>query len=98
MVRATFMPSLPSEGQIMPLSVNELEGLLRLVGLTNEKEINCEQCLALVAEFAEHELAGKSVPEGLKVVEQHLSVCSECREEYEALQRVLGDLKSKPEE
>lgn len=78
----------------MPLSNNELEDLLRLVGLTNDKEINCEQCLAMVAEFAEHELAGKSVPESLKMVEQHLSVCSECREEYEALQRALGELNS----
>ena len=82
----------------MPLSNKELEGLLRLVGLTNDKEINCEQCLALVAEFAEHELAGKSVPAGLKMVEQHLSVCSECREEYEALQRALDEMKSEPEE
>ena len=82
----------------MPLSNKELEGLLRLVGLTNDKEINCEQCLALVAEFAEHELAGKSVPEGLKMVEQHLSVCSECREEYQALQRALDEMKSEPEE
>lgn len=76
----------------MPLSKKELEGLLRLVGLTKDSEINCEQCLALVAEFAEHELAGKSVPEGLKAVEQHLSVCSECREEYKALPRALGNL------
>ena len=82
----------------MPLSNKELEGLLRLVGLTNDKEINCEQCLALVAEFAEHKLAGKSVPEGLIMVEQHLSVCLECREEYEALQRALDEMKSKPQE
>jgi len=82
----------------MPLSNKELEELLRVVGLTNDKEINCEQCLALVAQFAEHELAGKSVTEGLKVVEQHLSICSECREEYEALQRALGDIKREPKE
>ena len=78
----------------MALSKKAIEDLLQLVGLTNDNEINCEQCLTLVAEFAEYQLAGKSVPEGLKMVEQHLSVCSECREEYEALQRVLGDLNS----
>lgn len=81
----------------MPLSKKELEELLRLVGLTNDNEMNCDQCLALVAEFAEYELAGKSAPEGLKMVEHHLSVCSECREEYEALQRVLRNLNSEPE-
>ncbi len=92
MAPTTFAPPLPDEDRKMPLLKKELEGLLHLVGLTNDKEINCEQCLALVAEFAEYELAGKSVPESLKMVEQHLSVCPECREEYEALQRVLGDL------
>ncbi len=76
----------------MPLSREEIEGLLRLVGLTAEDEINCEACLALVAEFAERALAGRSVPEGLKVVEQHLAVCAECREEYEALKKAIEGL------
>lgn len=76
----------------MPMSKHEIEDLMRLVGLTEDSEINCEQCLALVAEFAEHELAGKSMHEGLKAVEHHLSICPECREEYEALQRALDDL------
>jgi len=76
----------------MTLSKKEIEGLMRLVGLTKDEEINCEQCLSLVAEFAERELAGKSIPEGLKAVEDHLSICGECREEYEALGRVLKGL------
>ena len=76
----------------MPLSKEEIDGLLRLVGLTEDVEINCEQCLALVAEFAEQQLTGKSIHEGLKAVEQHLSVCAECRDEYEALHRTLDDM------
>ncbi|WP_182870567.1 hypothetical protein [Stieleria mannarensis] len=75
----------------MPLSKQEIDDLLRLVGLTERTEINCEQCLALVAEFAEQKLTGKSIHEGLVAVEQHLTVCSECREEYEALRRTLND-------
>lgn len=76
----------------MTLSKKEIEGLMRLVGLTKDVEINCEQCLALVAEFAERELAGKSIPEGLKAVEDHLTICAECREEYETLGRALKDM------
>lgn len=76
----------------MPLSKQEIDGLLRLIGLTQDQEINCEQCLSLVAEFADRELTGKSIPQGLKAVEHHLSVCAECREEYEALQRALKDM------
>ncbi len=73
----------------MPLSKKEIDNLMRQVGLTKDSEINCEQCLAIVAEFAEHQLAGKSVAEGLTAIEHHLSICGECREEYEALLRTL---------
>jgi hypothetical protein len=69
----------------MSLSKEEIDGLMRLVGLTKDDEIDCERCLALVAEFAERELAGRSIPVGLEAVEHHLSLCGKCREEYEAL-------------
>ena len=78
----------------MPLTKEGIDDLLRLIGLTEDAEINCEQCLALVAEFTEQQLTGKSIHEGLKAVEQHLAVCSECREEYEALRRTLDCLGS----
>ena len=73
----------------MSLSQQEVDELLRLIAQTQDVEINCEQCLALVAEFAERDLQGKSIPESLQAIEQHLSICIECREEYEALQRAL---------
>ncbi|MDA7978043.1 MAG: hypothetical protein MPJ50_04630 [Pirellulales bacterium] len=76
----------------MPLSESEIDSLLRLVSLTEDVEINCEQCLAAVAEFAEQKLAGKSIREALRAVEHHLSVCAECRAEYEALLRTLNNI------
>lgn len=76
----------------MSLSKNDLANLLRLIGLTRAKEINCEQCLARVAEFAERQLQGRSIDESLEAVEHHLSICSECQEEYQALQRALRNM------
>ncbi|QEG36891.1 hypothetical protein [Bythopirellula goksoeyrii] len=76
----------------MAFSRHELENLLRLVTLTKDVELNCEECLALVAEFAEQHLAGKSIRAGLQAVEEHLAVCDECREEYEALQQTLAEI------
>ena len=73
----------------MPLSKKEIENLMRLVGLTKDSEINCEDCLSVVFEFADQQLAGKSISAGLKAVEHHLSICEECREEYDALRRTL---------
>ena len=82
----------------MALSKQEIDSLLKLVGLTEDAELNCEQCLSLVAEFAEHDLAGKSIRDRLKAVQQHLSICSECREEYEALRLTLENMEETSDE
>jgi hypothetical protein len=76
----------------MPLSKDQIDALLRLVGVTEEVELNCDQCLSLVAEFAEQQLRGQSIRTGLQAVQQHLSVCSECREEFEALRVTLVEM------
>ena len=73
----------------MSLSKKEIDGLLLLIGLTRDDEIDCERCLAQVAEFAERELAGRSIPVGLEAVAHHLLICAECREEFEALLQAL---------
>jgi hypothetical protein len=73
----------------MSLSKEEIAELLRLIGHTRDEEIDCERCLAPVAEFAERELAGRSVSAGLEAVAHHLSICAECCEDYEALLQAL---------
>ena len=76
----------------MTLSKQEINALLRLIGLTQDEELNCEQCASHVAEFADRELSGKSVSGALEAVAHHLSICVECREEYDALRRALKEL------
>ena len=76
----------------MPLSKQEVDGLMRVVSRAQDDEINCEQCLAAVAEFAEQQLAGNSIAAGLRAVEHHLSICDECREEYQVLLKSLDTL------
>jgi predicted anti-sigma-YlaC factor YlaD len=43
-----------------------------------------------IAEFAETTLAGKSIPGGLRSIEEHLKICGECREEFETLKDALS--------
>ena len=73
----------------MTISRKEVNGLMSLIGLTKDKEIDCDQCLSLIAEFAEQNLTGKSITDGLKEVEQHISICKECNDEYEVLKQAL---------
>ena len=58
-----------------------------------EHELNCNECLDKMAEFAERELAGKAVPDALEAVQHHLSICGECSEEYESPLTALQHLK-----
>jgi hypothetical protein len=73
----------------MSLSQQEIDSLLRMIRLTCDHEIDCECCLSRVAEFAERELTGQSIPAALEAVEHHLAHCSECCEEYQALLQAL---------
>ena len=76
----------------MSLTPDEIQKMLEVVGATQAVEIDCDGCLGQVAEFAETHLIGKPVPEGLKAVEQHLLICHECREEFEALCQAIKGL------
>ena len=74
----------------MQLTKDQIRSLIRLIAVTEKRELDCDECLRAIAEFTELNLAGKSIPESLRLVEQHLVVCTDCREEYEILKRTLG--------
>lgn len=76
----------------MKLTQQQIDNLLDLVSNTREVEINCNQCLDLLAEFAEVRLKDQPLPSALESVEHHLTICAECREEYEALRDALRDM------
>lgn len=69
----------------MALDRQEVERLLFSVATTREDEIDCDGCLAGMAEFAELELVGAEVPDALDRIQAHLDSCPECAEEYRAL-------------
>ena len=72
-----------------PLTGAQVGTIVKMLGLTTEYEFNCSQCLQHVSEFAEGQLANRPVDDIIASVEQHLALCPECREEYEALMRIL---------
>lgn len=78
----------------MKLSNERMDALLNMLALTKDKEASCDDCLQHMAEFAETTLAGKSLPDGLKSIDEHLELCGECREEFEALKVALVEEES----
>lgn len=75
----------------MRLPVQQIRKLLRLVERTRDREIDCQECLRRVAEFSDSTLKDRPVTERLEAVRHHLSVCAECREEFEALERAMAE-------
>ena len=71
------------------LTSEQVGSIVKMLGLTRDREFNCGECLQHVSEFAECQLANKPVSEVIASVEQHLALCPECREEYEALMKIL---------
>ena len=59
--------------------------MLNVLRATQSTEIDCDDCLMQVGEFAELHVVGKPIPQALQAVEQHLTLCDECREEFELL-------------
>ena len=63
----------------------QLQELLRVVAATEPREIDCEEFLSRVGVFLEGLEPASEPPPELRLVSQHLEVCSECREDFEAL-------------
>jgi hypothetical protein len=78
----------------MKLTHDQIENLKSMLSVTRDQEINCTECLDHVGEFAELQLKGIPVTKALEVVEHHLTLCPECREEYEALLEAMEALKN----
>jgi len=75
------------------LTHQQIKGLVTVIGNTREHEFNCAECQRNVGEFAERQIAGLPLDEVLARVEQHLTVCPECSEEFLALERILRESK-----
>lgn len=71
------------------LTKKQIQELVRQVGATREREMDCTECQSCFGEFAERQLAGLPVDEALALVQQHLTLCPECKEEFEALEKIL---------
>jgi hypothetical protein len=76
----------------MNLSDDQIRALLQAVSRTRDQELNCDECLGEVGGFAELTLRGRPVEDAYDLVQQHLQICDECREEFVLLLEALEGL------
>jgi len=60
-----------------------------MVADTDEVEISCDDVFELLDSYVELEARGEDVARLLPLVKKHLERCMDCREEFEALRRII---------
>jgi hypothetical protein len=66
-------------------------GFLRILEDVREEEISCSEIYARLDEYVEREVSKKDAAQLMPLIREHLDICSECCEEYEALLNVLNE-------
>lgn len=67
----------------------EFQKLLKMIENTKEVEFSCDDVYHLLDQYSEAVIQGKNAKELMPLVEHHIDMCPDCREEFEALLRVL---------
>lgn len=75
----------------MEMTPQLAQKMLMMIDKTQEQELNCDEVHALLDQYAELSLRGEDVTILLPLVHMHLEMCPDCREEYEALLRILQE-------
>ena len=75
------------------LSDEAVVKILRVLETVPIEEISCSELYAKLDEYVEREVDKKDAAYIMPVIREHLDICAECCEEYEALLDVLNKSK-----
>ena len=73
----------------MDISSENAKKMLMMIEKTRENELSCDEVQSLLDQYAEMAIRGEHAAELLPLVHYHLEMCPDCKEEYEALTRIL---------
>ena len=71
------------------LSNEAVRGFLRVLEQVREEELSCIEIHAKLDEYVELEIKKEDAPHIMPLIREHLDLCPECWEEYEALLDVV---------
>lgn len=66
-----------------------IENLIRSLEHTHEEECTCDEVYAVVDQYAEAQIRGEDAQRLMPLIKQHMELCQNCCEEYEALLDIL---------
>ena len=72
-----------------PLSDEVVEGFLRVLEKIRTEDVTCKEVFQRLDEYVEKEMDGKDAARLMPLLREHLDICSDCCDEYEALLEVI---------
>ena len=67
----------------------EAKSVLAMMAMTHNQELTCDEVHALIDQFAEMKQRGENPSQFFPLVQRHLDMCPDCKEEYDALLAAL---------
>ena len=83
-----FQKTLTQSEKIEITSI-QAEKMLKMIQNTQETELSCDEVHRLLGQYTEMAIRGEDAASLLPLVHFHLVMCPDCKEEYEALTRIL---------
>ena len=72
----------------------KFEQMLKVIEQSRPDELSCDEIQNLLCQFSEIVHEGGDPAGLMPLLEHHLELCADCREEYEALLRILNQSKA----
>ena len=77
------------------LSPEAVLGFLHVLENMDKEEITCDELYAKLDEYVEREVDQKDAAKIMPLMREHLDICPECCDEYEALLHVIKETEQK---
>jgi hypothetical protein len=79
----------PASGGMSADQSEKMQKMLVMLSNTRDVELTCDEVFALLDQFTELAAQGQDVRQLMPLVQQHLDMCEDCREEYRVLESIL---------
>ena len=77
----------------MPANQSEkIQKMMAMLSGTQDAELTCDEVFALLDQFTELAAQGENVAQLMPLVQHHLDMCDDCREEYKVLERIVQNV------
>jgi hypothetical protein len=84
-----YKKQIPSAGGMAANQSEKMQKMMAMLSGTREVELTCDQVFALLDQFTELAEQGEDVAQLMPLVQHHLDMCADCREEYKVLASIL---------